>query len=238
MVRRTKEDALATRTRLLDAAELPFQAQGVSKTSLQQIAQRAGATRGAIYWHFKDKADLFNAMMERVTLPFEAATRAAGDTECEPLAELERAMVAMLRRTEEDAQVRRVFDIAIHMVEYTGETASLRQRHLAAREGCVADFERALKHGAQRAGMRLPIPVRAAAQGLQAMFFGLLQNWLLEPGAFDLPTAGRRSLRIYLTGLGLRDNAGLPRVQTHRAEHPKTALSRCISTDRIRPSEG
>ena len=69
MVRRTKQEALATRHSLLDSAELLFQAQGVSRTSLQDIAQAAGATRGAIYWHFKDKADLFNAMMERVTLP-------------------------------------------------------------------------------------------------------------------------------------------------------------------------
>ena len=72
MARRTKEDAMATRHKLLDSAENLFQAQGVSRTSLQDIARRAGATRGAIYWHFKDKADLFNAMMERVTLPLEA----------------------------------------------------------------------------------------------------------------------------------------------------------------------
>jgi TetR/AcrR family acrAB operon transcriptional repressor len=75
VARRTKEEALATRNRLLDAAELLFQAQGVSQTTLQQIAQQAGATRGAIYWHFKDKADLFNAMMERVILPLEAGPR-------------------------------------------------------------------------------------------------------------------------------------------------------------------
>jgi TetR/AcrR family acrAB operon transcriptional repressor len=76
VARRTKEEALATRNRLLDAAELLFQAQGVSQTTLQQIAQQAGATRGAIYWHFKDKADLFNAMMERVILPLEAGPKA------------------------------------------------------------------------------------------------------------------------------------------------------------------
>jgi len=212
VARRTKEEALATRHRLLDAAELLFQAQGVSQTSLQQIAQEAGATRGAIYWHFKDKADLFNAMMERVTLPFEAATRAAGHAEREPLAELEHAIVTMLRRTAQDAQVRRVFDIATHMVEYTGEMASLRERHLAARDACVADFTRALGHAARRASQRLPIPARAAAQGLHALLSGLVQNWLLEPGAFELVEAGQRALRVYLAGLGLRDNGRLPRT--------------------------
>ena len=45
MARRTKEEALATRNRLIDAAERLFQSQGVSQTSLQQIAEHAGTTR-------------------------------------------------------------------------------------------------------------------------------------------------------------------------------------------------
>ena len=61
MARRTKAEAQATRNALIDAAERLFDSRGVSRTSLQDIAQAAGATRGAIYWHFKDKADLFNA---------------------------------------------------------------------------------------------------------------------------------------------------------------------------------
>jgi AcrR family transcriptional regulator len=72
-MRRTKEEARATCHRLLDAAERVFLAQGVAGTSLNDIAMEAGTTRGAIYWHFRDKADLFNAMMDRVTLPLQAA---------------------------------------------------------------------------------------------------------------------------------------------------------------------
>lgn len=48
-MRRTKEDALLTKEKLLDTAELLFADQGVSQTSLQKIAQAAGVTRGAIY---------------------------------------------------------------------------------------------------------------------------------------------------------------------------------------------
>ena len=71
MARRTKENAIATRSSLIDAAEQVFCEKGVSRASLSDIAQAAGATRGAIYWHFKDKLDLFGAMMDRVTLPLE-----------------------------------------------------------------------------------------------------------------------------------------------------------------------
>ncbi len=201
MARRTKEEALATRNRLLDAAELLFQAQGVSQTTLQQIAQQAGATRGAIYWHFKDKADLFNAMMERVILPLEAGPRAAVGSD-DPLAEIEEGMVHALTLMTTDPQVRRVFDVATHKVEYTHDMASVQQRHLDARNACVADFEKALRLAARRGHLKLAVPGYVAAQGLHALISGLIQNWLLDPQAFELVATGRRTFRVYLAGLG------------------------------------
>ena len=71
MARRTKEDAQKTREQLLDAAETVFHRKGVSKTSLNDIAEEAGLTRGALYWHFKNKHDVFEAMLERMDLPLE-----------------------------------------------------------------------------------------------------------------------------------------------------------------------
>ena len=78
MARKTKEDAEKTRCQILDAAEMLFQAQGVSRTSLQTIASQAGITRGAIYWHFKDKGDLFNALVDRTIWPMERACQESG----------------------------------------------------------------------------------------------------------------------------------------------------------------
>lgn len=203
MARHTKEEALATRHRLLDAAEVLFQAQGVSQTSLQQIAEQAGATRGAVYWHFKDKADLFNAMMERVTLPLEAAVQASGSAgEDDPLAEIERVLLAALKTVTTDLQVRRVFDVATHKVEYTHDMASVQRRHLTMRNACVTDFERALRLAARKRRIRLAIPAPSAAQGLHALISGLIQNWLLDPAAFDLVLVGRRAFGAYVSGLG------------------------------------
>jgi TetR/AcrR family acrAB operon transcriptional repressor len=204
LARRTKEEALATRHRLLDAAELLFQSQGVSRTSLQQIAQQAGATRGAVYWHFKDKADLFNAMMERVTLPLEAAARLSEQADQDPLDIIEVAMIGALRLMLSDPQVRRVFEVATHKVEYTGEMASAQARHIEVRNGCVADFEKALRLAAGRVRIRLPIPAAIAAQGMHALISGVIQNWLLDPTAFELVTTGQRTFDVYLAGLGFQ----------------------------------
>ncbi|MDR5170987.1 TetR family transcriptional regulator [Methylobacillus flagellatus] len=65
MVRRTKEEALATREKILDAAEWCFMAAGVSGTTIALIAAKAHCTRGAVYWHFRKPADLFRAVADR-----------------------------------------------------------------------------------------------------------------------------------------------------------------------------
>src|SRR5690625_5575027 len=68
-------DAEATREALLDAAEAVFYERGVARASLEAIARRAGLTRGALYWHFDGKADLFRQLLERVRMPYEELVR-------------------------------------------------------------------------------------------------------------------------------------------------------------------
>jgi TetR/AcrR family acrAB operon transcriptional repressor len=209
MVRRTKADALATRDKLLDTAELLFGERGVSRTSLNDIAVAAGTTRGAIYWHFKDKAALFNAMMERVTLPLEealnnAAQPPADGTPTAPLARMRAAFLNALHKTVHDAQTRRVFDIATHKVEYVEEMLDVRDRHLKARDDCVAMTRAGLLQAARLSDVKLPMPAIMAAHGLHALIDGLIQNWLLAPESFNLEAAGRQTFDAYIAGLGFK----------------------------------
>lgn len=62
MARKSKEEAEQTRRLILDTAMKVFSEKGLAKTTLANIATTAGLTRGAIYWHFKDKADLLDAL--------------------------------------------------------------------------------------------------------------------------------------------------------------------------------
>jgi len=201
MARRTKEEAQATRSRILDTAELVFEQRGVSGTSLNEIAKAAGLTRGAIYWHFQNKADLFNAMMDRATMPLEQ-TDVAGfkDPDTTP-AQICAGFVDVLRRVVRDPQLRRVFDIATHKVEYVGEMDAVRLRHLEWRNECIADIERSLKRAKRSGALPASVAPRSAALGLLSLFDGLLMSWMLERGSFDLPRAGAQALEIYLAGL-------------------------------------
>jgi TetR/AcrR family transcriptional regulator, acrAB operon repressor len=204
MARRSKEDALATRNALLDAAERVFLAKGVAGTSLNDIAQAAGTTRGAIYWHFEDKADLFNAMMDRVAMPLQCALSfvdaAPGE---DPLPALRRSLRAALHQTVHDPQTQRVFEVATHKVEYVDSLCAVRERHLQIRELWVERFRQVLLRSARVRGLRLAVPAAVAAHGLHALLDGFIQNWLLDPGAFDLESSAPKAVDAYLRGLGL-----------------------------------
>lgn len=204
-MRRTKEEALATRNGLLDAAERLFLEQGVAGTSLNDIAVAAGTTRGAIYWHFRDKADLFNAMMDRVIMPMQAALGRVSGPDGSPVGALRASVRLAFRQTVHDPQTRRVFEIATQKVEYVDGLYAVRERHLRVRSEWTRQLRDTLRAAAAAHRVRLPMSTAVAAQALQALVDGLIQNWLLDPAAFDLEATGEKAVTAYLRGLGLDD---------------------------------
>jgi TetR/AcrR family acrAB operon transcriptional repressor len=202
VVRRTKDEAAATRNRLLDAAERVFSERGVSRTSLADIAAAAGATRGAIYWHFRDKADLFCAMVARVTLPMEEQVcsewkRGVDD----PLALVRSRMSAVLERTASDAQCRRVFHIIYHKCEYVDDMRDVWKRLGEMRAGCMAHVEQGLREAIARKQLPGGTDPRTAAEGLYALVDGLINNWVIRPDYVPPRGRGRRLVELYLNGL-------------------------------------
>ncbi len=208
MARRTKEDALATRHQLLDAAERVFAEKGVSRTSLNDIAQAAGASRGAIYWHFKNKADLFNAMLERITLPMEEALhqsgrQSGGDSGRDVLSGLLDAILDAMRKIASDERTRRVFDVATHKVEYVDELLAVKARQVQSHADVVCQMQYALQDACARRGLPPLASPTEVSHGLHALVSGLIQSWLLAPEVFDLVKTAEVAMAAYLTGLGL-----------------------------------
>lgn len=65
MARRTKEDAQQTKTEILNSAMELFYEKGFARTTFDEIAKRINLTKGAVYWHFRNKTDLLAELMRR-----------------------------------------------------------------------------------------------------------------------------------------------------------------------------
>lgn len=205
MARKTKEEALETRHRILDAAERVFQEHGVSHTSLAEIATAAGVTRGAIYWHFANKADLFDAMIQRVFDPLEAKlAELQSNTGDNPIDALRALALYFIDRVAHDPAYLRVLEISWHKCEYVGEMATIRDNHLECGNRYLDVLTEGFRLAVERGFLPATVPPRQAAVGMMAVVDGLIVNWTLDCKLFSLADFGPAIVDSYLAGLTAR----------------------------------
>lgn len=201
MARRTKQEAERTRQAVLDAAIQVFLERGVARATLDEVALAAGVTRGAVYWHFRNKLDLFMAIDRRVRLFGDQVLAGVVAYEGpDPLAELTRTLVLALAVVEADAEHRRLLTVLMLRTEYIGEMAPALDRQRRSDETLRTElqriFERAAVHGALAPFWR----PQAAALALHALLSGLIHAWL-HGSEFRLAVEGAEVVRSFLVSL-------------------------------------
>ncbi|KAF1041260.1 MAG: HTH-type transcriptional regulator TtgR [Herbaspirillum frisingense] len=213
MARSTKEEALETRSRILDAAEQVFYERGVSHTSLADVAKAADVTRGAIYWHFKNKSDLFDAMCDRVRLPMEAVLEENASPQVEdPLGQFLDSGVYVLTQAATDERCRRVFDIIFNKCEFADHDDPILIRQRECHVDGMLRLEQILTNAIARGQLPATLNIRMACLMAHATFSGLLTDWFFQPDSFDLVKDGERilaaSLHALKTAPSLQKDAG------------------------------
>lgn len=208
LARKTKEEAQATRERLLDTAEAMFLQRGFARTSLNDIASTAGLTRGAVYWHFDDKAALYNALMDRFTercAPRMDALLEAPVTD--PARILRRMALIPIELVLADERTRRLFTISMHRIEFSDDLAAIWQRHVS-RGTEYVDMLRLQFEALQGCTLRLPPPV--AALGLFALVHGLISQATLDASRLATLQDAAVLIDAYLFGAGCAQPAAPP----------------------------
>lgn len=202
MARRTKEDAAATRELLLDAAEREFCARGATRTSLAEVASAAGVTRGAVYWHFRDKSDLFSAMCARAKLPMETMLERAGNSpQDDPLGTLRTLMTTALVLLATDRRSQAVFEVLFHKCELTDELAPIAERRHQERSMCLAHVERLLQQAVDAGQLPRDTDTLLATRALHAFIGGLMREWVVEKDAYDLAAVAPALVEMTVAGL-------------------------------------
>ncbi|SCC53505.1 multidrug efflux transporter transcriptional repressor AcrR [Kosakonia oryziphila] len=199
MARKTKQQAQETRQHILDVAIRLFSRQGVSSTSLADIAQAAGVTRGAIYWHFKNKSDLFSEIWKLSEfsiddLELEYRAKFPGD----PLSILREILVYILEATVIEERRRLMMEIIFHKCEFVGEMTIVQE---AQRNLCLESYDR-IEHTLSQCIQAKLLPAnlltRRVAVLMRAYISGIIENWLFAPQSFDLKSEARAYVAILL----------------------------------------
>jgi TetR/AcrR family acrAB operon transcriptional repressor len=204
MVRRTKEEALETRRQILEAAEKAFYDRGVARTTLADIAAMAGVTRGAIYWHFSNKADLVQAMLDSLHEPLDELARASeNEQELDPLGCMRQLLVRLFHQIATDPQTRRINEILFHKCEFTDEMCDLRRQRREVSADCNVRIDLSLRNAVNRGQLPQDLNTARAAVTLHAFIDGNIAQWLLLPDSFDLYVEAERLVDTALDMLRL-----------------------------------
>jgi TetR/AcrR family acrAB operon transcriptional repressor len=177
MARKTKAEAEQTRHRIITCSRQVFCRAGVTNTSLEEIAKEAGVTRGAVYWHFKNKADLFLAVRAETGRILKLERTGPGDA----LQRLERGLRAALQRLEDDAEARASYEVMLWKCEYVGEFSAVRDDLMGAGVAFLADAKQIYQEA--KVAKLLPPWLDPEVAALETLCFytGILKLWLADP---------------------------------------------------------
>ncbi|MFZ6870472.1 TetR family transcriptional regulator [Undibacterium sp. Di27W] len=204
MVRKTKEEAQETYNTLLDAAEKVFAAKGVTSTTLNEVATAAGMTRGAIYWHFKDKNALFQAMCDRAFLPMEALLNEIVSTpHIDPLAGIKQLNVHFLKLVTGNDRQRNVFDIIFHRCEKSNELIFFRAES-EKRNECLAKVQALIQQAVDQGSLHANTDTWIAMQAIHAYVIGIVHEWLEDTSAYCLIQHAEDMVDMFIAGMVAR----------------------------------
>lgn len=205
-MRKTKTEAQKTRQYLLDAALEVFWRDGVTRASLQAIAQEAGVTRGALYWHFKNKEDLFETLFEQQYADFFAAfnDQTLRDNQ-DVWTHLQHNLTTMFETLATRESKHKFCNVMFSKCEQTAGNETITE--LACRYHRL--FQKQIAYALQlsREQGRLPenTDIELAAIYLESSLVGLIKIWIDEPERFDLIAKSKRviaaNMRVLRQGL-------------------------------------
>ena len=205
-MRKTKTEAQKTHQHLLDAALEVFWRDGVTRASLQAIAQEAGVTRGALYWHFKNKEDLFETLFEQQYADFFAAfnDQTLRDNQ-DVWTHLQHNLTTMFETLATRESKHKFCNVMFSKCEQTAGNETITE--LAHRYHRL--FQKQIAYALQlsREQGRLPenTDIELAAIYLESSLVGLIKIWIDEPERFDLIAKSKRviaaNMRVLQQGL-------------------------------------
>lgn len=190
-VSRQQARTLATRRRLLAAAEKTVARDGFEAARLEDIAGLAGYTRGAFYAHFRSKEDIFFALLEDWVAERIGEVNAVLATHANPAARLRALREHYAQLAKDRRLVLLSLEFKLYAIRHPEAHARLRARQRRIRAS-VGEF---LHRLVAATGHRLPIPSTAAAAAL-----GALSNALLLENLVDSVTITDQDIR-YLLGV-------------------------------------
>ena len=200
-MRRTKEEAAVTRATVLKAALAVFSRKGYAATTLDDVAAAAKVTRGAIYWHFKSKADLYNTLVQEFSARGAAVVQQAVAEGGSLIEILRRVFVRQCALIEDDKEARAIMELALFKTGLDPELQAGRKKQIEGGNTLLEGITGAMQQGIAQGVLRSDLDPADLARAFIAFENGAIQLWLTTQKSFSLKVSAKSFADILLAGL-------------------------------------
>lgn len=201
IMRRTKEEALVTRESILTAALEVFSQDGYSAARLEDIAQAAEVTRGAIYHHFGSKEELYIALVTERSAGVNQLAEEIVSQGGTSLEILRRLLIGLFEYLNENEEYRALLELAVSNMGLTEGLESIRDDTVKGRRRLADLFQEMLSQGIEAGEIRSDLSVRSAAWNLVSYMNGLGLIVIQDPGALSLREDGEALIDTFFKGI-------------------------------------
>ncbi|EHG6159312.1 acrEF/envCD operon transcriptional regulator [Escherichia fergusonii] len=186
MAKKTKADALKTRQHLIETAIVQFALRGVSNTTLNDIADAARVTRGAIYWHFENKTQLFNEVWAQQPALRELIQDKLLVHDAEsPLEQLREQLIVGLQYIAEIPRQQALLQILFHKCEFNEEMIS--EQEIREKMGFnLHTLRQTLQKSMAKGEIANQLDLDVMVIVIYGAFSGIVKNWLINPTGYNL----------------------------------------------------
>ncbi len=198
MVRKTKEESEKTRLLILNTALDVFSEKGFVRSTLKDIATRAGMTRGAIYWHFKDKVDLFEALSQYISECSDTTLEDLLEHPPQTLDELTEVMTPWFHLFEDNERFRTFWEFTSYKIEYHEDLEENLEKKRAEKRKALEFFRETFERLQRNGEMRPDLNPYHSAVMLVSTIWGLMEVWLFDQSLFSIKTEGAAMLKQLL----------------------------------------
>ncbi|WP_234414334.1 TetR/AcrR family transcriptional regulator [Paenibacillus sp. CAA11] len=192
-----------TKSRVLEAAAQVFSAHGYTNSSLDKVAEHAGLSKGAVYWHFASKQDLFLAILERSyeqqlrLLPGQMQQILSSEDPMFSLVGWLESQFTCLQSGDEQSKLFLEFLVSGREQEI-GERLQLLHRNL------MTDIGVFLQQMQSRGYLAADVDSYSLALMLDALLKGVLVEWIMDPRPDTLQKLIQTISRILWNGIAAK----------------------------------
>jgi AcrR family transcriptional regulator len=206
-MRRTQEEAEATRQAVLAAALFLFRERGYATTRLSDVAKAANVTRGAIYHHFDNKAHLYRTLLHSFAQVFSEQVAAAIQEGGSFLQICQRVMVNPLVYLEQNQEFAAFYELVqFHTADIPElhEAYSQQEAQAGVMLESIADY---FHTGIQQGIVRTNLDPHELARTFVSLQNGLIHLWLVRKRSFALAEAAVTAATVFVSGIALPEGA-------------------------------